>query len=77
MLNFQDILIKLVVVAIWFANADSKGKETILIYNYIIMYGLHRLVKLLDWFKYAVFDIKTTFMLKIISEWTIQYLRIG
>ena len=27
MLNFQDIFIKLVVVAIWFANADSKGKK--------------------------------------------------
>ena len=37
MLNFQDILIKLVVVAIWFANADSKGKTTIIIYKYIAM----------------------------------------
>ena len=27
MLNFQETLVKLLVVAIWFANADSKGKK--------------------------------------------------
>ena len=40
MLNFQDALIKLLVVAIWFANADSKGKITKLFHIYHLFQGV-------------------------------------